>query len=263
MAVGRHREPTSLGAIPAGLSLSICHKTNGTDAVLLYEYQIRDHIDGLTEYAANVRAKFDADAKASELLLDARTLEQMHTSLNDMLPRSAKNASKLGGHISWMIEHLSDDNPKSCRCDIDDICNHDIRDIEKAFRKWCQKQDHYDSELVTAISALVLRQEHDSAVRKAFVILKERIAKLFGVPDNLDGPDLVNRVFGQSGCHGLSIDDSERQAIRDLLAGLYGVFRNKYAHTNTSPSWAESDAIISMLNFVLKDLARLKSNATP
>lgn len=227
--------------------------------MLLYEYQIRDRIDCFTEYAANVRAKFDAGAAPKDLLRDAKTLKQMYTSLNEMLPESTRNASNLARHISYMIDHLSKGNLEKCRGDINDICNNDIRHIENAFREWCKKQEHYDSELATGISSLVLRQEHDSAIRKAFVILKARLVKLFGAPDTLDGSALVNHIFKKSGCHGLSIDDGELQAIRDLLAGLYGVFRNKHAHNNVVPSWAELDAIISMINFILKELARLKA----
>ena len=44
--------------------------------MLLYEYQIRDHIDRLTEYAANVRAKFDADAKKYLAAVDRAIIEQ-------------------------------------------------------------------------------------------------------------------------------------------------------------------------------------------
>ena len=98
-------------------------------------------------------------------------------------------------------------------------------------------------------------------MRKAFVILKSRLVKLFATPSNLDGPELVNHIFGKSGAHGLSIDDFERQAFRDLLAGLYGTFRNKYAHNHSAPSWAETEAILSMVNFILKELHRLTNKS--
>ncbi len=231
--------------------------------MLLYEYQIRDLIERLTAYAVNVREKFDAGAAASDLLRDASALKEIYESLNERLPRTVQNSSNLGRHIAFMIRNLSRDSINSCRGDIDDICNHDIRGIEKSFREWCKEALHYDSELVDGVSDLVLHQQHDSAVRKAFVILKARLVRLFGAPNTLDGAELVNHVFRRSGCHGLSIDDTERQAIRDLLAGLYGIFRNKYAHNDAVPSWAEADAIMSMVNFVLKDLARLKSNTAP
>jgi hypothetical protein len=50
------------------------------------------------------------------------------------------------------------------------------------------------------------------------------------------------------------MSDSERQAYRNLLAGLFGVFRNRFAHTDQQASWPEADAIISMVNHILGDL---------
>jgi hypothetical protein len=84
------------------------------------------------------------------------------------------------------------------------------------------------------------------------VILKSRLVAKFGVDHDLDGADLVNRIFGASGLLSSRLESEERQAMRDLLAGLYGVFRNKYGHQDVEAPWHEADAILSMINFVLK-----------
>ena len=73
------------------------------------------------------------------------------------------------------------------------------------------------------------------------------------------GADLVNQVFGTAKAPSASLPDPERQAMRDLLAGMYGVFRNKYAHGQYVPTWAETDATISMINHLLKELDRFRS----
>jgi hypothetical protein len=113
---------------------------------------------------------------------------------------------------------------------------------------------------VDKITDLLIHLEYDSAIRKAFVILKSRLASRFNAPNNLDGTDLVNHIFGKSGSLSQHIKDNERQAMRDLLSGLYGVFRNRYGHEDIEPSWHETDAILSMINYVLKDIERFEGN---
>ncbi len=230
--------------------------------MLLYEYQVRDQLGRLYEYANNVQEKFRSGASAKDLLLDSKNLKQIYDSLNEMLPAEIRETGYCGQHIAYMVYHLERDSIERCRGDIDNICKLDIKYIEDAFRRWHAKQDHYDKELTLGVSSLVLRHELDSAVRKAFVILKTRLMKHFNAPDNLDGAELVNHIFGKKGSPGLPIDDSKKQAFRDLLAGLYGVFRHNYAHNDSNPSWGETEAVLSMINFILKRLNQLtKSRA--
>jgi hypothetical protein len=174
------------------------------------------------------------------------------------LPEEVQGRSNLGRHIAFMEHSLARNNRKSCEGDIADICERDITELENAFQAWCSKPDHYDSELALAISDLLMPDHLDSAIRKSFIVLKERLCKRFGVPRDLDGTDLINRIFGRNSDAVKTLSESERQAMRDLLAGMYGVFRNRFAHSAASPTWAEADAIISMVNHVLQEIASLK-----
>ena len=225
--------------------------------MLLYEYRVRDAIDNLRRYACNLRTKFDNNAEVDNLTLDTANLEQLYNNLLGILPKEIQTCSNLERHLYFMKYYLKRNDIKSNRGDINDICEHDIAEIEKAFLLWCKQPKHYDDELAKGVSDLLAKQEIDSAVRKAFAILKTRLTRQFTMPDSIDGPELVNRIFGSNGCHGLPIDDGKRQALRDLLAGLYGVFRNKYAHNDITPTWAEAEAIISMVNVTLLELDRL------
>lgn len=112
----------------------------------------------------------------------------------------------------------------------------------------------YDSEFVDKIGPLLRDQHFDSAVRKAFVMLKERLVRLFGVPSSLDGTDLVNLTFGSKGPLVGMIPDAERLAMRELLAGLYGVFRNRYSHQDVVAEWSEVAPVLGMINWVLQRL---------
>lgn len=73
--------------------------------MLLYEYEVRDKLDDLTEYARNVLAKWEAGTDAEDLLLDAKNLQQLYQSLNEVLPESAKNVGNLSRHGPRSLLH--------------------------------------------------------------------------------------------------------------------------------------------------------------
>jgi len=220
--------------------------------VLLYEYRIRDEFERVKNYAENLRARFSQGAPPEELLKDRDNLDCLCKKLNELLPEEIRGRSNLERHLAWMRYWLREAKPHMCRGDIEVICSHDIPTLEKYFHEWCIASTHYDEDLIQKISDLLIRQEYDSAIRKAFVILKSRLVAKFGVDHDRDGADLVNRIFGASGLLSSRLEPDERQAMRDLLAGLYGVFRNKYGHQDLEAPWHEADAILSMINFILK-----------
>lgn len=226
--------------------------------MLIYEYRVRDEFLKLREYANNVRQKFQRDAQPEDLLLDVKSLRSHYERLEEMLPEQIQGQSNTGRHIGFMEHYLQKGDCDACSSDIEDLCERDITELEDAFQAWCKNPDHYDSELVRAISDLLAHRQFDSAIRKAFIVLKERLCKRFKVSRELDGPDLVNKIFGKNSDAIKNLSETERQAMRDLLAGLYGVFRNRFAHRDEEPSWVEADAVISMINHVLQEISRIK-----
>ena len=225
--------------------------------MLLYEYRVRDEFTRLREYAQNIRAKFERETDPSDLLLDARNLKALYTHLDSMLPEEVQGRSNLGRHISFMESWLVKDSRHGCQGDITDICERDITELENAFQSWCKNPDHYDSELAVAIADLVATHQLDSAIRKSFVVLKERLCIRFQASRDLDGPELVNTIFGKKSNVVKNLAEHERQAMRDLLCGMYGVFRNRFAHSDAEPKFAEADAIISMVNHILQKVSRM------
>lgn len=227
--------------------------------MLLYEYRVRDAFDRLRSYALRLRQMFDADRSADELLVDAENVRELYAALREILPKEVRDTSNLGRHLNFMTDFLRKGQPSRCRQDVEEILNLDLPNLESAFREWCKSLIHYDEELAEKIGDLLVRAEYDSAVRKAFVILRSRLKGRFGIEEELDGVDLVNRIFGRSGHPLLLLGEPERQAYRDLLSGLYGVFRNRYAHRDDGGSWYEADAVLSMVNCVLKQLESIVS----
>ena len=229
--------------------------------MLYYEYRIRDEFDRVRQYATNLRRSFEIGRASEELLLDTRNLQVLCGSLRELLPEEVRGATNLGRHLGFMVFYLEKDEAQNCRGDIADICDKDLVELEAAFREWVRAAVKYDDELARGVSDLLVRREYDSAMRKAFVILRGRLAARFGVGSGVDGDALVNQVFGGKPHAALRLDDGERQAWRNLLAGLFGVFRNRVAHEDVQPSWQEADAVISMVNHVLTSLDQIAPRA--
>lgn len=229
--------------------------------MLLYLFKIKNELSRLEKYADNLKSKFEADTKSNDLLIDTKNLHILYENIQQILPESIQKVSNFSRHISWMKKRLKENKPELCKSDIDDICNIDIPEIEDAFIKWCEKPEYFDEELSSSISDLLLSDQLDSVIRKSFVILKSRLCNIFNQNTDIDGPELVNNIFGSSSRIELSLSKSEKQSVRDLLSGLFGVFRNRYAHNDTSPSLDEVDAIVSMINYFLTNVENFKKQA--
>ncbi|OJA59343.1 hypothetical protein BGV69_09125 [Burkholderia ubonensis] len=98
---------------------------------------------------------------------------------------------------------------------------------------------------------------YDSAVRKVFVVMTDRLRRAFGVTESIDGEDLVNVVFGKGGKIPVALDDSQKQAMRNLISGFYGVYRNRFAHNDVEPDLAQARTIIEMANTIILDIEEL------
>lgn len=221
--------------------------------MLLYEYKVRDEFERVRGIAESIRDKFETGAKAPELLKDCELLEAAYDQLMELLS-GAVSEGNFPRHLWFMQYYLERNTPEECRKDIEDICKLDLPALELAFRDWCTGHQHYDEEFTEKISKLLVGRHLDSAVRKAFVLLKKRLIKTFDLAADLDGRDLVNQVFGRTGYMVGKISETERESMRNLLDGLFGVFRNVYSHADVEPKWYEVEAVLSMINWVLKHI---------
>ena len=94
----------------------------------------------------------------------------------------------------------------------------------------------------------------DSAIRKTFVLLTDRLRSAFGVEQEIDGEDLINLVFGKGGKIPMALDEGKKQALRNLISGFYGVYRNRYAHNDRDASPSDAQAIVEMANQMLCEI---------
>jgi hypothetical protein len=99
----------------------------------------------------------------------------------------------------------------------------------------------------------------DSAVRTAAVILEERLREVGKISDNSIGRDLVGKVFGKNGTLASKFhEDSEREAYRDLYAGVTGLIRNPSAHRLIDPTPEQGGVSIVLVNLLLSKLEPLR-----
>ncbi len=229
--------------------------------MLLYEARIYEELSRVKTYATNLRRKFDAESLEADLDADTENLQVLFDHLTQLLPEQIRDQPEFRRHVGFVKYYLRKNERQKALGNLTDICNHDLLRLEMAFFGWCKQTDHYDEELRKGISDLLVRHELDSAIRKSFVILKSRIARIFGLPEDIDGPDLVNRAFGKKASTLVSVSEADRQGLRDLLCGLYAVFRNKYAHNNIKAPWHVAEAVVSMINSVLKGLDQIETQS--
>ena len=85
---------------------------------------------------------------------------------------------------------------------------------------------------------------------------------LFALPDNLDGHQLADALFGSKGATASLLPDNERTAYLGLFKGLYTLYRNPVSHNDVPSNPSEVDAVLALVNAALLKIESLKKAAT-
>ena len=183
------------------------------------------------------------------------------------LPGPVAKTSAMSQHLSFAADYyLNRHDWNGVLSNVHDIAEYDLTSVRQAFCSWLDTCVEFDEEFKAGVSDLLVRQQLDSAARKAFVILKGRLVSVACVlggdrvdMDRMDGNDLVGRIFAANGLVAASgrMTKGDCQALMSLLQGLYGTFRNVIDHNNVVVPWHEAEAIISMINWVLLKLTAI------
>lgn len=226
--------------------------------MLIYIQEIVEELRKLLDYAKNLQRKFDLGSDASELLLDANSLSQRLTAVIGQLPVPAMSGS-CSRHLNWMLRELGKGYAHTCKSDIDDLVRSDIPGTIGQLEKWAKDMAYMDKELRDAVVPLVRNRQFDSAIRKAFLILTERLRFTYSLPVSTDGEGLVNVVFGKDSDHHASMEPGKKLALRNFMSGLYGVIRNKFFHEGHEATLAELETALASVNLCLQMIEELKS----
>lgn len=188
--------------------------------------------------------------------------------LMSSLPGPVAETSAMNQHLSFAEYYLNKHDWNGVLSNVRDIAECDLVNIRQAFCNWLDTSVEFDEELKAGVSDLLVRQQLDSAARKAFVILKGRLVSVACVLggdrvglNRMDGNDLVGRIFAANGFVPVSgrMTKGDCQALMFLLQGLYGTFRNVVDHNDVIVPWHEAEAVISMINWALLRLSALSA----
>ena len=185
------------------------------------------------------------DAEPAELIRIQATLAEESDVLLQGSHLEWENCGNLRRHLSFLEHYLSQGDKKSCRGDLEDILFSDLPAALKSLIARSADESRIDQHLKDKVVPLIHGGHYDSAIRKCFVILTDRLRRAFGIEEQLDGEELVNKVFGKGGRIPSVIDDGRKPAFRNLIAGFYGVYRNRFAHNDIEPTAPKSARLLS------------------
>lgn len=200
--------------------------------------------------------------------VDAAELQRRTEEINGLVDRflsvsglTYADCGNLGRHLHFIRYYLKQNDREACKADIFDIVFSDLPTTLKKLIQDFPSESHLDEKLKNSVLPLIHDGHYDSAIRKSFVVLTDRLRRAFGVGGDVDGDHLVNAVFGGKGKVELRLDDTKKQAYRNLFSGFYAVYRNRHAHADIEPSLAEVKAIIEMTNNLLIEIEEIASQS--
>lgn len=205
------------------------------------------------DLALELYSVFD-DCDAAELVQEATELGNEADKLREVAGIGWEQCADLGRHLSFLVRNLKRNEKASCAQDVKDIVFSDLPATLRNILATSPDAKHFDQPLRDAVFPLIDGGHLDSAVRKVFVVLTDRLRRAFGVTEEIDGEDLVNTVFGKGGKLPVALDDGKKQAMRNLICGFYGVYRNRFAHNDFVPTIAQAKAILEMANTIILEI---------
>lgn len=173
---------------------------------------------------------------------------------------AAQSFGNLGRHL-WFIElRLRQGHKDICFSDVTDILHTDLPSGFASLLALQADIPHLHGRLAESVIPLLDAGHLASAIRQVFPVLSTHLRQRFLVGENIDGDELVNSIFSQASTV-TRLDGPKKTAYRNLMSGFYGVYRNKYAHHDVSPSKAEVHAVIELANSLIFEMEHLAIDA--
>lgn len=219
-----------------------------------YDASLRNRIFEVSDAVRRFAALYSSTHDTLLLSAEAKRLRQTVVATLAVV-KTPIDTGNFGRHLHFIEYYLERADKAACASDVEDLLENDLPRMTKSLNKWVRSQ--VDAELLTATETLIASYDLDSAVRKAFLILTDRLRQTGGDPE-LDGHKLVTQVLAATGPLGSKLDEKARTALQKLLDGLYGVFRNKYGHAPVSADFAEAHAVLWMINWALLRIGEIE-----
>ena len=179
-----------------------------------------------------------------------------------VVPAEVVAAGNLQRHMHFGNVYINlHGSPSGWGVDARLILEHDLPAVLDAFNGWYETASEVDPELATRLSTFDSASHINSATREAWAIFKTRMTKAHGLPGNVDGHELVERLFGGDAPAVSSLPERERQGYCNLFKGLYTLYRNPITHNDQEPNPAATDAVIALIGICLSRIAPPKADA--
>lgn len=189
-------------------------------------------------------------------------LQEAVDALSAVVPVEVAAAGDLGRHMYFGNYYINNQgHPRGWKDDAPLVLERDLPAVLDAFNDWYATASGIDPELLERLRSFNGVSHINSASREAWTIFKTRATEAYGLPDDIDGHALVDRLFGGDDPSVPSLSDGERQGYRNLLKGLYTLHRNPVAHNDQEPNPGAADAVIALIGICLSRIAPPETDA--
>ena len=212
-----------------------------------YKERVRDSLPDLLKGAASLREAID---------------ELIAALPHDVVDGKIKNEGLLR-HMYWIEYRLDQSSPESWAGDPIDIAVSDLDYVLDRFEKWYQNRSAVDGELTDRLEHFIANGELNAATREAWAIFKTRMVSTFGLPNDLDGHSLAEKLFGSKGVPAQLLPDQDRQGLLHLFKGLYTLSRNPVVHNDVEPNPYEAEAVLALISTTIAKLDRARHLPSP
>lgn len=221
--------------------------------MLILEYKIAELFIELEKLAQSLKKTLESDKiDYDEAILKLDLLNNKFSELERLLPKlNTDRIDAFHRHISFIRRYILNQNLS--QGNLEDIIQSDIPGIKDAYYVHLKTFPYLDSVLKEECESLLANAEYDSAIRKAFLIMKDRAVSKYNAPVNLDGEALVNYLFApDSGKIVVDQDRTKQVAFRNFCAGFFSFFRNTYAHNLVDNPEFAAESVLATINMILK-----------
>ncbi len=214
----------------------------------------------IASWASNSQQSEDRGAlELARLQREAATVQRSVDRFLAALPSEVFEVAGSGGsnlrrHLYFTRYWIDQGNPRGCMQDPLDVAKQDIPHAIELFDGWYDRNSPSSSELSARLDPLIASGQLNAALRETWAIFKSRVTSLFGLPEDLDGHRLVDRLFAHNGPTVGLLSSREQQAHSNLLKGLYSLYRNPVVHNDTPTDPEATDAVLALFSAMLSSL---------
>ena len=157
---------------------------------------VSEAISYLLYYQNNYQYEENLDA----LRLRAALLSERVESLNSSLPVEVKHGADNRPNMAWVNWSVKErGNVPHLPGNLLDIVKRDIPGLLRIFDEWYERRSLAGADLDDRLRALISGGQLTDALRVSWPFFKTRMARKFSLDEGLDGPKLVDELFGPKG----------------------------------------------------------------